>query len=66
MSTPELMTRPHSTAHSAAVNSLDTLSTEDFLLIVGQRVRKQRAQKSMSRKRPCGSVWRLGEISGAA
>ena len=31
--------------------SLDELSTEDFLQVVGQRVRQQRARKSMSRKR---------------
>jgi transcriptional regulator with XRE-family HTH domain len=31
--------------------SLDELPTEDFLLVVGQRVRLQRARKSMSRKR---------------
>ncbi|MGQ7844921.1 helix-turn-helix domain-containing protein [Granulosicoccus sp. 3-233] len=30
---------------------LDELSTEDFLQVVGQRVRQQRARKSMSRKR---------------
>lgn len=30
---------------------LDDLSTEEFLQVVGQRVRQQRARKSMSRKR---------------
>lgn len=55
MSTPELIARPSCDAR----HSLDALSTEDFLLIVGQRVRKQRSQKSMSRKR-------LAEVSGVS
>lgn len=38
---------------------LDTLSTDEFLLVVGQRVRRQRAKKSMSRKR-------LAEVSGVS
>lgn len=40
-------------------SSLDALPTEQFLLVVGQRVRKQRSQKSMSRKR-------LAEVSGVS
>ena len=39
--------------------SLDELSTEEFLMVVGQRVRQQRARKSMSRKR-------LAEVSGVS
>ncbi len=38
---------------------LDSLSTDEFLLVVGQRVRRQRAEKSMSRKR-------LAEVSGVS
>ncbi|ASJ74943.1 helix-turn-helix domain-containing protein [Granulosicoccus antarcticus] len=38
---------------------LDELSTEDFLMVVGQRVRQQRARKSMSRKR-------LAEVSSVS
>ena len=55
MSTPELIARPPSNTMS----TLDALSTEDFLLIVGQRVRKQRSRKSMSCKR-------LAEVSGVS
>lgn len=40
-------------------SSLDALPTEEFLLVVGQRVRRQRSQKSMSRKR-------LAEVSGVS
>lgn len=48
------------TRYSQAVHpSLDELPPEDFLLVVGQRVRKQRARKSMSRKR-------LAEVSGVS
>lgn len=39
--------------------SLDDLSTEEFLMVVGQRVRQQRARKSMSRKR-------LAEVSSVS
>lgn len=42
-----------------ALPSLDELSTEDFLMVVGQRVRQQRARKSMSRKR-------LAEVSSVS
>jgi transcriptional regulator with XRE-family HTH domain len=35
------------------------LTTDEFLLVVGQRVRRQRAEKSMSRKR-------LAEVSGVS
>lgn len=38
---------------------LDELSTEEFLMVVGQRVRQQRARKSMSRKR-------LAEVSSVS
>ncbi|NND91418.1 MAG: helix-turn-helix domain-containing protein [Granulosicoccus sp.] len=38
---------------------LDELTTEEFLLVVGQRVRQQRARKSMSRKR-------LAEVSNVS
>ncbi|MFT5893473.1 MAG: ribosome-binding protein aMBF1 (putative translation factor) [bacterium] len=38
---------------------LDSLTTDEFLSVVGQRVRKQRAEKSMSRKR-------LAEVSGVS
>jgi len=55
MSTPELIAR----TSCNATHSLDALSTEEFLLIVGQRVRKQRSRKSMSRKR-------LAEVSGVS
>jgi len=40
-------------------NVLDSLSTDEFLSVVGQRVRQQRAEKSMSRKR-------LAEVSGVS
>lgn len=43
------MIKPELTPSVAPV--LDELSTEDFLQVVGQRVRQQRARKSMSRKR---------------
>ena len=39
--------------------SLDTLSTEEFLKVVGHRVRSQRAITRMSRKR-------LAEVSGVS
>lgn len=39
--------------------SLEELSTEEFLMVVGQRVRQQRARKSMSRKR-------LAEVSSVS
>lgn len=39
--------------------SLDSLPTEDFLRVVGQRVRRQRSQMNMSRKR-------LAEVSGVS
>ena len=42
-----------------ALPSLDELSTEEFLMVVGQRVRQQRARKSMSRKR-------LAEVSSVS
>lgn len=58
MTTPELVVRPPCSTMNS-LNSLDALSTEDFLLIVGQRVRKQRSLKSMSRKR-------LAEVSGVS
>ena len=45
--------------HTPAVPLLDTLPTEEFLLVVGQRVRRQRAAKSMSRKK-------LAEVSGVS
>jgi len=38
---------------------LDTLTTDEFLSVVGQRVRKQRSEKNMSRKR-------LAEVSGVS
>ena len=38
---------------------LDSLSTDEFLSVVGQRVRRQRGEKSMSRKR-------LAEVSGVS
>lgn len=38
---------------------LDNLTTDEFLSVVGQRVRRQRAEKSMSRKR-------LAEVSGVS
>jgi len=38
---------------------LDSLTTDEFLSVVGQRVRKQRAEKGMSRKR-------LAEVSGVS
>lgn len=40
-------------------NSLDSLSTEEFLSVVGLRVRVQRSAMSMSRKR-------LAEVSGVS
>lgn len=43
----------------AVVPVLDNLTTDEFLSVVGQRVRKQRAEKSMSRKR-------LAEVSGVS
>lgn len=43
------MITPDFTQPAAPV--LDELSTEDFLQVIGQRVRQQRARKSMSRKR---------------
>ncbi|MFK7889463.1 MAG: helix-turn-helix domain-containing protein [Granulosicoccus sp.] len=39
--------------------SLDSLPTEEFLRVVGQRVRRQRSQMNMSRKR-------LAEVSGVS
>ena len=39
--------------------SLEELSTEEFLMVVGQRVRQQRARKSMSRKK-------LAEVSSVS
>ncbi len=42
-----------------ANSSLDELSTEEFLLVVGRRVRRQRGLKNMSRKR-------LAEVSGVS
>ena len=45
--------------HAPAAPLLDTLPTEEFLLVVGQRVRRQRAAKSMSRKK-------LAEVSGVS
>jgi len=42
-----------------AVLVLDDLTTDDFLSVVGQRVRRQRGEKSMSRKR-------LAEVSGVS
>ncbi|MBX2879083.1 MAG: helix-turn-helix domain-containing protein [Granulosicoccus sp.] len=44
---------------SFETQSLDTLPTEDFLRVVGQRVRRQRSQMNMSRKR-------LAEVSGVS
>lgn len=38
---------------------LDNLSTDDFLMVLGHRVRRRRAEKSMSRKR-------LAEVSGVS
>ncbi len=38
---------------------LDTLTTDEFLSVVGQRVRNQRSEKGMSRKR-------LAEVSGVS
>lgn len=38
---------------------LDNLTTDEFLSVVGKRVRRQRAEKSMSRKR-------LAEVSGVS
>lgn len=44
---------------SCVSQSLDNLPTEDFLRVVGQRVRRQRSQMNMSRKR-------LAEVSGVS
>ncbi len=55
MITPEPIAYPT----CITISSLDALSTEDFLSTVGQRVRKQRGIKSMSRKR-------LAEVSGVS
>jgi transcriptional regulator with XRE-family HTH domain len=44
---------------SFGTQSLDSLPTEDFLRVVGQRVRRQRSQMNMSRKR-------LAEVSGVS
>jgi len=41
------------------VRVLDDLTTDDFLSVVGQRVRRQRGEKNMSRKR-------LAEVSGVS
>ena len=38
---------------------LDTLTTDEFLSVVGQRVRNQRSEKGMSRKR-------LAQVSGVS
>ena len=43
----------------SGIPTLDTLSTDDFLQVVGLRVRRQRAEKGMSRKR-------LAEVSGVS
>jgi len=48
----------HSVRECSA-KSLDSLPTDEFLAVVGQRVRKQRASMSMSRKR-------LAEVSGVS
>jgi len=45
--------------HTPEITLLDALPTDEFLLVVGQRVRRQRAEKSMSRKR-------LAEVSGVS
>lgn len=45
-------------SHSATP-VLDTLTTDEFLSVVGQRVRNQRSDKGMSRKR-------LAEVSGVS
>jgi len=45
--------------HTPEITLLDTLPTDEFLLVVGHRVRRQRAEKSMSRKR-------LAEVSGVS
>lgn len=42
-----------------AMPLLDNLTTDEFLSVVGQRVRRQRGEKSMSRKR-------LAEVSGVS
>jgi XRE family aerobic/anaerobic benzoate catabolism transcriptional regulator len=42
-----------------AVLVLDNLTTDEFLSVVGHRVRRQRAEKNMSRKR-------LAEVSGVS
>lgn len=47
------------TASIAAMTSLGSLSTEDFLSVVGQRVRRRRTALRMSRKR-------LAETSGVS
>jgi transcriptional regulator with XRE-family HTH domain len=51
-----MMTQDHP---SSTAQILDNLTTDEFLLVVGQRVRRQRAEKSMSRKR-------LAEVSGVS
>ena len=51
-----MMTQDH---HKSAPHVLDNLPTDEFLCVVGQRVRRQRAEKSMSRKR-------LAEVSGVS
>ncbi len=43
----------------SAVPVLDTLTTDEFLSVVGQRVRNQRSDQGMSRKR-------LAEVSGVS
>lgn len=50
-------TQDHSNLSSEHV--LDSLSTDEFLAVVGKRVRRQRSEKSMSRKR-------LAEVSGVS
>jgi XRE family aerobic/anaerobic benzoate catabolism transcriptional regulator len=44
---------------NSEVLMLDNLSTDEFLSVVGMRVRRQRAEKGMSRKR-------LAEVSGVS
>lgn len=46
-------------ASECPAQSLDSLPTDEFLAVVGQRVRKQRSTMSMSRKR-------LAEVSGVS
>lgn len=53
-------TRPCGAATSESNNtSLDTLPTDEFLRVIGTRVRAQRSSMSMSRKR-------LAEVSGVS